>query len=116
MAFPVFSLFGVVFILVFLAILGFILYAIIHGIMSWNRNNHSPVMTMRARVVTKRISVSGSSSDSATNTTYFVTFQADSGDRYEFRVKGTEYGHLTEGDAGGLTFQGTRYLGFTRDR
>ena len=49
-----------------------------------------------------------------TNTTYYVTFQVESGDRMEFCVSGTEYGMLVEGDTGRLTFQGTRYLAFER--
>lgn len=46
------------------------------------------------------------------STSYYVTFQVESGDRIEFCVKGSEYGMLVEGDRGRLTFQGTRYLGF----
>ena len=42
------------------------------------------------------------------------TFQVESGDRMEFHVGGAEYGMLAEGDAGKLTFQETRYLGFER--
>ena len=37
-----------------------------------------------------------------------------SGDRLELRLPGREYGLLTEGDTGLLTFQGTRYLSFER--
>ena len=48
-----------------------------------------------------------------TSTRYYVTFQVESGDRMEFSVSGREYGLLVEGDTGRLTFQGTRYLGFT---
>ena len=49
-----------------------------------------------------------------TFTTYYVTFQVESGDRIELRLSGTEYGQLAEGDTGRLSFQGTRYLGFER--
>jgi hypothetical protein len=49
-----------------------------------------------------------------TSTTYYVTFQVESGDRMEFHVSGEEYGLLVEGDYGDLSFQGTRYLGFVR--
>ena len=47
-------------------------------------------------------------------TSYYVTFQVESGDRMEFSVSGAEYGMLIEGDRGRLSFQGTRYLGFER--
>lgn len=49
-----------------------------------------------------------------TFTSYYVTFQVESGDRMEFAVSGMEYGLLAEGDTGDLTFQGTRYLNFQR--
>ena len=48
------------------------------------------------------------------STSYYVTFQVDSGDRMELHMTGQEYGMLVEGDKGYLTFQGTRYLGFER--
>ena len=46
------------------------------------------------------------------STTYYVTFQVDSGDRMELQMDGSAFGLLVEGDRGMLTFQGTRYLGF----
>lgn len=49
-------------------------------------------------------------------TRYYVTFEFESGDRLELMVDGSEYGLLAEGDNGMLSFQGTRYLGFVRDR
>jgi len=48
------------------------------------------------------------------NTTYYVTFEVESGDRMEFKVSDKEYGMLAEGDKGKLTFQGSRYKEFTR--
>ncbi|MEG2144477.1 MAG: DUF2500 domain-containing protein, partial [Oscillospiraceae bacterium] len=39
-----------------------------------------------------------------------------SGDRMEFSVSDQEYGLLAENDMGVLTFQGTRYLGFQRNK
>jgi len=49
-----------------------------------------------------------------TSTSYYVTFQVESGDRMELHVAGEEYGMLIEGDSGKLSFQGTRFLGFER--
>ena len=49
------------------------------------------------------------------STTYYATFQVESGDRMELRLSGAEYGMLAEGDRGRLTFQGTRYLSFERE-
>ena len=51
---------------------------------------------------------------STSSTSYYVTFQVESGDRMELSVTGREYGMLSEGDTGKLSFQGTRYLGFER--
>jgi len=99
---------------------------LIQGILQWNRNNHSPRLTVEALVVTKRTEVShhrhanaGNHSGAhgyhtTTSTAYYVTFQVDSGDRVELTVGGADYGQLVEGDRGKLTFQGTRYLGFER--
>ena len=50
------------------------------------------------------------------STWYYATFQVESGDRMEFSVTGIEYGMLAEGDTGKLSFQGTRYLSFERER
>ena len=89
----------------------------------WIRNNNSPVQTVEAQVVTKRMKVSGfgrtmaggntiNTMGSSTRTHYFVTFELEKGNRLELGVKDAEYGMLAEGDRGVLSFQGTRYLGF----
>jgi hypothetical protein len=107
----------------FIAILGIVLYRVVKGAQQWKRNNDSPVLTVEAHVVTKRTDVSHyHHANTTTNTMdngqsityYYVTFEVASGDRMEFHVENTEYGLMAEGDTGKLTFQGTRYLGFTR--
>ena len=100
--------------LISIFVIGGIIMASVKGIMEWNKNNHSPKLTVDATVVTKRENVSGGANNHSHSTTYYVTFQVESKDRMEFRVSGTEYGMLVEGDYGRLTFQGTRYLGFER--
>ena len=122
----VFSLVSVLFPLFFLLVFGIMAAALIQGILQWNRNNHSPRLTIDALVVAKRTNVShhrhANAGDATgahgyhttSSTTYYVTFQADSGDRMELPVGGADYGQLAEGDRGKLTFQGTRYLGFER--
>ena len=50
----------------------------------------------------------------STSTTYFITFEVESGSRMKLKVKDKGYGLLAEGDSGKLTFQGTRYKGFDR--
>ena len=112
-------LFSILFPILFLVVLGMILYTIIGNISTWNKNNHSPRLTVPATVVAKRTEVSRHHTDNTmmhTFTTYYATFQVESGDRMEFHVPGNEYGLLAEGDEGKLSFQGTRYLAFERNR
>ena len=111
-----FSMFEILFTLMFCLIFGMFIFTIIKGISQWNKNNHSPKLTVDATVVTKRDHVSHHHHNNHTthSTTYYVTFQVDSGDRMEFHVSSSEFGMLVEGDYGRLTFQGTRYLGFER--
>lgn len=101
---------GAVFFLVF----GIIIFSIIKSIGTWSNNNQSPRVTSSAKVVTKRTSVRGGGETRA-RSIYYATFEFDSGDRLELQVDGQEYGQLVEGDHGELAFQGTRYLGFTRE-
>lgn len=122
-SFPVsFGMFGVMFNVVFVLILGVILVTLVRSIGQWSKNNHSPRLTVDAKVVAKRTNVSRHHHSGVANhvghtsasTTYYVTFEVASGDRMELRLQGHEYGLIVEGDRGELTFQGTRFLGFTR--
>ena len=113
-----FGMFEVMFSIVFFLIIGVFVAMLVKGIGQWNKNNHSPRLTVPATIVAKRTNVShhhtGEHHHHHTSTTYYVTFQVESGDRMEFHVTGQEYGLLIEGDRGNLSFQGTRYLGFER--
>ena len=118
-----FGLFEIIFTLMFLLTFGIILTVIIKGISQWNKNNHSPRLTVPATVVAKRTNVSHHHHNhgvdhvghhTSTSTTYYVTFQVESGDRMELHMAGHQYGLLVEGDRGKLTFQGTRFLSFER--
>lgn len=114
--------FEIMFFLVFFLILGAFLLMLFQGIRQWNKNNHSPRLTVNASVVAKRTNVSHHHHNHganmpvshSTSTSYYVTFEVESGDRMELHVSGSEYGMLAEGDYGQLTFQGTRYLDFVR--
>ena len=121
----IYSLFGI-FPLLFLAVFILIASIVVKGVAQWSKNNNSPRLTVACVIVDKRteatiqqMPVAGDASGAhgfhtTTDTTYYVTFQVESGDRIELRVSGTEYGQLAEGDQGKMTFQGTRYLGFER--
>ena len=103
--------------LMFILVFGIFIVTIVRGISQWNKNNNSPRLTVQALVVSKRTHVSHHHHDHHVHhsTSYYVTFQVESGDRMELHVTGQEYGLLVEGDQGSLSFQGTRYLGFERD-
>ena len=118
-----FTIFRIMFTLVFVIVIGMFIVIAVKGISQWNKNNHSPRLTVPATIVAKRTNVShhhhhnhGGTGmhHTSTSTSYYVTFQVDSGDRMELHMTGQEYGMLVEGDKGNLTFQGTRYLGFER--
>ena len=109
------------FTIVFVLEIGMFIVTAIRGISQWNKNNHSPRLTVPATVVSKRTNISRHTHGGAnghhhhtTSTTYYVTFQVESGDRMELHVAGHEYGLMIEGDKGMLSFQGTRFLGFER--
>jgi len=115
-----FGMLQIMFVIVFVLAIGIFAVTIVSGIRQWNKNNHSPRITVPVTIVSKRTNVSrhhraGDHHHSRTSTSYYVTFELGSGDRMELHVPGTEYGLLVEGDKGNLSFQGTRYLGFERE-
>ncbi|WP_144510643.1 DUF2500 domain-containing protein [Bacillus sp. FJAT-22090] len=109
-----FAIFLVIFLIFFLLIASLIGFTIIKSVGQWNKNNHSPKLSVPVQVVTKRSNTSGGSGNTSASTSYYVTFQVESGDRMELQLSGKEYGMLAEGDLGILTFQGTRFLSFER--
>lgn len=105
--------------MIIVAVLGIIGYAIVRSVKQRQDNKRSPRLTVPAVVVAKRTSGSDYSQPNGgsvayTSTSYYVTFQVESGARIELYVMGQDYGMLAEGDTGRLTFQGTQYLGFDR--
>ena len=115
-----FMLFPIIFVMVF----GMIIFQFVTGIGTWHKNNQSPRLSVSATIVAKRESITHHSHANAgdlsgthgyhstSSTSYYVTFQVESGDRMELRVSRSEYGLLAERNQGNLSFQGTRYLGF----
>ena len=110
------TFFPILFTLGFLLVLGIFIFAFVQSLRQWNKNNHSPRLTVDAMVTDKREDVTAhhqAQTHAVTHSTsYFVTFQVESGDRLELCLSGQDYGLLAPGDVGRLTFQGTRYLGF----
>ena len=109
-----FGIFDAIFPLLFLAIFGLVFGMIISNLVKGRKqerkNDASPRLTSEATVVTKRTHVWGDHS----RTTYFATFQFESGDRLELEIPRDRFGYLVEGDMGKLHFQGTRFLDFQR--
>ena len=113
-----FGLFEIMFFLMFGMFFLVFVVTLLKGLGEWNRNNHAPKLTVPVTVVAKRTNVSrhrhGKHHHTSTSTTYYVTFQVESGDRMELHVSGSQFGLIVEGDKGLLTFQGTRFLNFER--
>ena len=109
-----FGLFDVLFPILFLGMFGLVFGLIVSTLIKngkrERKNDAAPRLTSQATVVTKRTHVRG---DHA-HTTYFATFQFESGDRLELEIPRDRFGYLVEGDSGKLHFQGTRFLNFER--
>ena len=109
------TLFPIMFIAVFVLIVGTAIHGISQNVARNSRDNASPQLSVEAAVVAKR-SDTRHGSNRVGRTYYFATFEVESGDRLEFDMDGHDYGMLVEGDRGMLSFQGSRYLGFERRR
>ena len=117
-----FSIMRIMVPVMFVLVFGIIIVTMVRGIGEWNKNNHSPKLSVPAKVVSRRTAVSHHHHHQGNGmyhthaaTSYYATFQVESGDRMELTVSGSDYGMLVEGDIGKLSFQGTRYLGFQRN-
>lgn len=95
-------------------VVGIILFQLGRSLWIWQSNNQAERLERLACLVTKRQSIRGGGPNSHASTTYYVTFEFEDKSRLELRVKGTIYGQLAEGDQGILTYQGTRFIEFTR--
>lgn len=121
-----FGLFEIMFFVMFGLFFVVFIVTLLKGLGEWNKNNHAPKLTVPVTVVAKRTNVSrhrhANAGDAtgahgyhtSTSTSYYATFQVESGDRMELHVPDSEFGLIVEGDKGLLTFQGTRFLNFER--
>lgn len=118
--FDIFNLMFLLMPIMFVIVFGIIIVSIIKGIREWNKNNKEAVLSIICKIVAKRTNVTRHNHNnknhmsSHNSTTYYITFEVESGDRLEFNVSGKEYGMLAEEDIGKLVFQGTRYHSFER--
>lgn len=102
--------------MMFFIVFGIIAFSIIKSTLQWSKNNNEPLLTVPAKVVTKRSNTRGGSGNSSAHTSYYVTFEVQSGDRLELKMNGRNYGQLADGDFGLLSFQGTRYHTFVQQK
>jgi len=102
----------VFFLFAFIIVIGGILVKAIASSPDWTDNSGQPVETVDARLVAKRLDVSGG--QHSTSTRYYVTFEYHDGSRQEFDLDGSLYGQLAEGDFGQLTRQGSAFMNFNR--
>jgi Protein of unknown function (DUF2500) len=98
--------------LVGLLIVGILILIIVSLITTFIRNASSPRLAREARVVGKRLDISGGKNGSSTY--YYATFEFPDGSREEFGVSSKIYGILAEGDLGTLHSQGTYVWEFNR--
>lgn len=95
-------------------VIWFILFfwIITKNITQFIENENSPVLTVPATIVDMRRRTHHHQNHHTHS--YHITFETDTGERLELRVKRQEYKELSIGDRGVLTHQGTRYQGFAR--
>lgn len=119
-----FTLFPIIFLVMFGLFVAMFISSIADSAKRRRKDDNSPRLTVAARVVSKRMQVGstrhthhhghGDSMSYSHSSTYFVTFEVESGDRMELLVDGADYGLMVEGDRGRLSVQGSRFLSFER--
>jgi hypothetical protein len=106
--------------LFFAIVIGGITYQQIQKMRVSARNDSLPILTTRATLVSKRKDVIAQppginpKNQIAPSTTFFASFRLPEGQTVEVQVDNVQFAALTEGEAGQLTYQGTRFLGFAK--
>lgn len=126
MFFTIDAVFPIFFIAMFCLVFGMIIYTFVKAAKEKKADDAAPVLTVNAIVKGKRIDVHNSTHQqsvdgtplfsSAADTTYYGTFEVESGDRMELQLSSRDYAELAEGDRGQLTFQRKRFHRFQRER
>jgi hypothetical protein len=100
----------------FIIVIGIFIFTMVKGLTQYAANNEKPIETVPARIIGKRPHTWGGAGDTSAHTSYYVTFEVESGERIEIPVQDNFYGMHVEGDTGMLTHQGTRMMSFERER
>lgn len=93
-----------------------IVYRIISSLLEYLKNNNSELCQIKAKIISKRTELSSSPNTMAFSSYYIGFEEVDSLERQEFLVADKDYGLLAEGDLGILSYQGSRFISFTRIR
>lgn len=104
-----------------------ILYFIYKSTTEWRSNNKAPKISLNVFVKAKNsesrvnsnnaMNEQGGYSSPTTTVTRTITFEeSDTKRRFVFYVERVQFDLIFEGDSGVLTYQGTRFLEFKRDR
>lgn len=124
-----FSLMSTLFPIIFLAVLGIIIYTLVRNGARYRQNAQSPQQTYYATVVAKRMEVTHHTSHhhhnqgehhtmpattSSSRTHYYITLEFEGGERREFLDVKRLYGLVVEGDTGYALLQGEWIVGFER--
>ena len=99
-------IFPLMFILVFSLVAITFIVTLVRGASEWNRNNHSPKLNVEATCVSKRTNVTQRNEPVAgdisgahgymhsSDTSYYATFEVESGDRIEFHITAHIISHI----------------------
>lgn len=101
--------------IIFIAVVAMFIFGIGSSVKQYASNKSKPVETLPARVIAKRPHTWGGTGDSSAHTSYYITFELESGERLEMPVSDNFYGMNVEGDTGMLTHQGTQMMSFERE-
>lgn len=109
-AFPFFVfIFFAIFLMIFIT-------SLVKGVGQYFKNNNTPEKSIPARLIAKRTHTWGGHGNMSAHTSYYATFETEEGERLELPVGGKFSGMYVEGDAGMLTYRGTRFIDFQRER
>ena len=102
--------------IVFSIVIMIFITSLVKGVGQYVRNNNTPEVSIPARLVAKRTHTWGGHGNMSAHTSYYATFETETGDRLELPVGSLFSGMHVEGDAGILIHRGTRFIDFERER
>ncbi len=102
-----------IFPLLLLLIITVIVFKIIKSVLEWRHNNKQPILTVNAKVISKRTKSSRKTvKQHHDSTDYYGTFELENGEKIEFLLTRSEFELIAEEEVGKLTYQGTRFNHF----